>query len=343
MKAGRDMDDEGTARADANREASNWLILLQEDPDDAQLQSEFSDWLTASPANIEAWTETRRITHVIETEPPAYWEQWRESERGNVVSLASARGPADPPAKPRRHLVRNLSAIAAAACLALVAAPEVLLHLRADALAGTGETRSLQLADGSTVMLAPQSAVAVNVSKAGERQIDLLRGRAYFEVAPDAAHPFTVATRETTTTVLGTAFEVRAEGNQNVAVEVKHGRVRVSCDGQSGRSEQLGAGDALDLGCDDGWADRRTMAPSRIAAWTDNRVIASDRSVREVIDALRPWYGGVIMTFGDGLDERRVTGVYDTRQPEHVLRVLARSHGMRVRNVTPWVTVISAD
>lgn len=343
MNAGRDMVDREKARACANREASNWLILLQEEPDDADLRAQFSEWLAASATNAEAWAETRRITHVIETKPPVYAEQWRHSEPGNVISLASASGRKDLSTKPARHLLRNLSAAAAAACLALVAAPEVLLHMRADALAGTGETHSLQLADGSTVMLAPESAVAVNVSKGGHREINLLRGRAYFEVAPDPAHPFTVAAAETTTTVLGTGFEVRDEGSQHVAVEVRHGRVRVTCDGLSGKSEQLGVGDALNLACDHGQADRRTVAPSRIAAWTENRIIASDRPVREVIDALRPWYGGVIMTFGEGFEERRVTGVYDTRQPEHVLQALAKSHDMRMRNVTPWVTVITAD
>ena len=47
--------------------------------------------------------------------------------------------------------------------------------------------------------------------------------------------------------------------------------------------------------------------------------------MREVIDALRPWHSGLILTYGTGLDTRRVTGVYDTRQSREVLQALAQS------------------
>src|SRR3546814_16655900 len=87
--------------------------------------------------------------------------------------------------------------------------------------------------------------------------------------------------------------------------------------------------------------ERRGVDPSRIAAWTDNQIVASDRPVREVIDALKPWYSGVILSFGEGFDTRRVTGVYDARQTGQVIQALARSHHMAVHKLTPGNTVIS--
>lgn len=330
MSAGRY--DDGTTRQRANREASGWAILLQEEPEDLALRAKFSVWLDASTAHQAAWNETQRITQVIQTAPPAFASQW---ERNKAVIL--------PFVVRRAGRGAGIAALAAAACFAFIAAPTLLLNLGADVSTGTGEMRSVQLADGSTMLVAPQSAVAFDIIKGGERQVRLLKGRAWFEVAPDRNHPFRVFAADTTTTVLGTGFEVNRAGESKASVVVKHGHVRVSCDDQIGHVEELKAGDALDMQCDEPHSSRTRIDTAQIAAWTDSQIVASDRPVMEVIDALRPWQTGFIFTIGKGFADRRVTGVYDARQPAHVLQALALSQNMRVRNVTPWITVISAD
>jgi transmembrane sensor len=332
MSAGRDTGEDMAERRRANREASGWVILLQEDPEDHALRSEFDAWLDAKPVHRDAWAETQRISHVVRTMPPAHAHRWRRVKPSILPFLG----------RNNRRRAAHIFLGAAAACLAITVAPGVLLDLRADAIAGTGEMRSVELADGSKMILAPESAVAFDVSRGGERTVQLLRGRAWFDVAPDPDHPFQVVTDVTTTTVLGTAFEVRKGAGHQVSVAVRNGLVRVACD-QPDQTERLTAGEALDLRCAEQSAFRKDVDPARIAAWTDHQIIVSDRPVREVIDALRPWHSGLILTYGTGLDTRRVTGVYDTRQSREVLQALAQSHGLTVRNVTPWVTVITAD
>ena len=39
----------------ASREATDWLVLLQDDPDDVPLQDAFREWLERSPVNAAAW------------------------------------------------------------------------------------------------------------------------------------------------------------------------------------------------------------------------------------------------------------------------------------------------
>ncbi|MEE4450553.1 FecR family protein [Novosphingobium resinovorum] len=342
MSKGRDISGDMTHRTRANREASDWLILLQEEPDNNELTAQFGLWLNESEVNTAAWAETGRISHVIQVTPPAYAERWQISQ-SRVVPFADAHARKEARNRRPLRLVGGLSAIAAAACLAVIAVPEMLLRLNADALTGTGEMKSLHLQDGSVVTLAPQSAVAIDVSKGGHRDVRILQGRAWFDVARDPGHPFRVVAADTTTTVLGTAFEVRRGQKQQVSVAVQRGLVSVSCENQAGNAERLGVGDALVLACDGHTRERRTVEPSRIAAWTDGQIVASDRPVKEVIDALRPWHGGVIMTFGNGFDRRRVTGAYDARQSDRVLLALAKSHDMSVRKLTPWITLITAD
>lgn len=328
-------DDASHARAD--REALDWLIRLQDQPDDSALRARFDAWLRASNDNALAWAEAGRVSRLIRA---ATIEQrdHGETDSRNIVSLDAAR--ARRLALPiLRHRLVALSAVAAAACLVIALAPDMLLRLRADAVAATGEVKTVQLTDGSVVTLAPGSALAIDYD-AGQRRITLLRGDAYFDVARDPDRPFRIATAGTTTTVLGTAFEVRRI-DAGVAVAVRRGLVRAACD-DAPTSATLSAGQGVDLACDAG-AQRKAVEPARVATWMQGQLVANDRPMREIIDALRPWYGGLIIARGPGIDRRRVTGVYDLRDPGRALAALAAAHGARVRRITPWVMTISAD
>ena len=90
-----------------------------------------------------------------------------------------------------------------------------------------GEVSHIRLDDGSEVSLNTDSTIRVTMLKE-ERQIELLSGEAFFDVAKDANRPFTVATEEQQITVLGTAFNVRQREDENVLkVAVIEGRVAV--------------------------------------------------------------------------------------------------------------------
>lgn len=90
-----------------------------------------------------------------------------------------------------------------------------------------GEVSHIRLDDGSEVSLNTDSSIRVTMLKE-ERQIELLSGEAFFDVAKDANRPFTVATEEQQITVLGTAFNVRQREDENVLkVAVIEGRVAV--------------------------------------------------------------------------------------------------------------------
>ena len=54
----------------ATQEATDWLIALREEPDDAVLRARFEAWRAASAANGVAWMVTCRVYDLIgETKP----------------------------------------------------------------------------------------------------------------------------------------------------------------------------------------------------------------------------------------------------------------------------------
>lgn len=93
-------------------------------------------------------------------------------------------------------------------------------------LSTSAAPRSVQLADGSTVALAADTAVAVEVTT-GIRRLRLLRGKARFEVAHER-RPFIVLAGGGSVTARGTIFDVALAASGNVEVRLLRGAVDVA-------------------------------------------------------------------------------------------------------------------
>jgi Fe2+-dicitrate sensor, membrane component len=309
-------------------EAALWLIRLSEEPDDADLRAAFAAWRGESALNAEMWARTSRAYDLAGKGTPRHPEHWRAPT-------------AVPPARFRvRRAASGLALAALAAGLAVLLLPGLLLRLQADHVSGTAEIQTIALDDGSRIRLAPESAVAVAFSGDG-RRVRLLRGQAFFEVAPDGTRPFSVSAGEMRATVLGTAFEVRL-GEQGAAVAVRRGHVRVDDSGASpSLSEHLHGGEWLRV-ARHGAAARGTANPEDVADWLRGELVVRDRPVGEVIDELRRYHRGAILVQGDVFARRRVSGIYGLRDPAETLRGLAASHGATLHRISPWLLVVTA-
>jgi transmembrane sensor len=88
-----------------------------------------------------------------------------------------------------------------------------------------GEQRTVQLDDGSRIVLDTNSAVAVRYTRES-RSVTLTSGQAMFEVEGDPQRPFIVAAGDTRVIALGTRFDVRRSGS-GARVILVDGRVAV--------------------------------------------------------------------------------------------------------------------
>lgn len=321
------------ARKRASREATEWAILLRDDPDDRDLRQRFAAWRQASALNQAAWSATERASELAAEALPFYADEWRRS--GDTVSEWR-------PARPamRRPITRRLAAacvLAVAACIAFLAAPAVLLRLQADYVTATAELRSVDLQDGSAVTLAPGSAIVVSY-EAAERRVRLLQGEAFFAVKPDPGRPFRVAARSVEASVLGTRFDVRLEA-QAVVVAVQEGKVRV--DSPSTRAV-LELGQAVRVS-EAGEARRLEEAPNLVGGWQQGWLYLQNRALGDAVDDIRRYFGGAIVVADGALLERPTTGVFNLADPEEALRGIAQAHGATVRRITPWLLVMSGS
>jgi transmembrane sensor len=90
-----------------------------------------------------------------------------------------------------------------------------------------GEQSTVRLSDGSIVTLNTDSSIEVRYDDA-QRGVVLLRGEVFFEVAHDTTRPFRVQAGDRVLEAVGTAFNVRLDGGNDVRMMVTEGKVRVA-------------------------------------------------------------------------------------------------------------------
>ncbi|MFJ3461379.1 FecR family protein [Achromobacter spanius] len=310
----------------ALRAAVDWSILLDDEPDDPDLRARFEAWRLADPLNDGAWRQTVHVDALIRQLPSEHPQP----------EIAAPIGRARLPRPRLRHMVAG----ACLAALAWLVAPIILLQARADFITDSQSQADIRLEDGSRVRLAPGSALRAELSATG-RQVTLYAGEAFFEVTPDPARPFEVNANGTRVTVLGTGFNVRI-GERDTDVAVKHGRVQVEHAEPQAASEVLASGQWVRMSAN-APAARGEVAPAVVGSWTRTRLVALDRPLPDVIEDLGRRYAGQIVLLGDAPRDLSVTGIFDTSNPAAAAELIVRPHGGRVRQVTPWLLIVSLN
>ena len=332
-----------TERKRVEDEAALWLLQLSEAPNDAALRERFEDWHDRAALHAEVWERTSRAYALIGRAPPRHRAHWQSRTEAfeDDRRLPSAAFDDPVPVRPSHRRASGPLAAGLALMLVLIVAlfPNPWPQWRGDLVTGTAEIRVVKLDDGSTVHLAPRSAMQVRFA-ADQRHVALTRGSAFFDVIPDPALPFVVTAGDTKTTVVGTAFEVRRDA-AGERVSVEHGRVNVAVDGNARtRVRPLVAGQWLTIG-PAGEVRRGVSPPDEIAAWRQGELIVRNGRVTDIVATLGQYHRGAILVFDDELTARRVSGVYSLEDPAATLRDLAASHGAQVQSLTPWLLIIS--
>lgn len=328
----------------ARAEAADWFVRLQDDDAGPDVHDSFDDWLDADPLNVRAWAGVSETAQMIAESPPALEDKWQISSEPRELPKprkASERVQRRRWFAARPRIVRVAALAAAAACVALLFGPSMMLRLEADHLTSSGQMREIALEDGTHVRLGPDSAISVDYNQE-RRSVRLLAGQAWFDVARNPERPFEVAARTVTTRVLGTAFDVRMIGPET-SVDVARGRVRVSDHARlPAMVRELGAGEWVRIG-PEGSVSAGLGESAQAGAWREREVHARSRTIEQVIDEVRPWYEGRIILMDGELGRRSVSGIYDLKDPAQALRAIVHPYGGRVTRVTPWLLIVSGS
>lgn len=336
-----------------DEQAIHWYVRLRADNlTDGEIE-QFADWMDQDPGHARAFTKIERlhddmVTAARSLEPDADYS--RPPPRPEADSAAT-----HPRSRGISRTPTGLHWLPGGMIAALVLAILVLPRIEPGDLSASrgtifstanGELKSVRLEDGSELTLNTGTSVSVDL-RPDLRTIFLQSGQARFDVAADTGRPFEVVTADFRVRALGTAFEVYASPSGSVQVTVEEHAVSVRR--SPGRSA-AGSKPEPEFTIHEGYRwdfqpDRQTTEPypvdlQQTAAWRDKRLIVSDRPLPELLNELQRYGNKTIYLYGDGLQKRRVTGVFSLDDPGHALQSICNALDLDQTHIGPWWVIV---
>ena len=278
-----------------NAEAAAWHLRFRDGTAD-EGSSDYLDWLASSPDHGAAMERARNT-----------WDVFGDHAVAPEV-VKARRDALDRSGKfaARRWAVfgsvpRPAKAMAAAVMLAVVMTPVFFFWQQADNRPANGvtavqvfetdigETRIVTLSDNSRVSLDAFTRLKLRYTE-DERDIELERGQAHFDVATDPTRPFRVTAGDQVVTATGTAFNVEMVGD-DVLVTLLEGEVVVT---EAPAAQPIQASSPVDVP-----PPAHKLRPGQL-------LVASARHEPQIVDEVNvqktnAWRDGKVFLEGDSL------------------------------------------
>lgn len=295
-------------------EALEWFVRMKDEHVSEEDRRAFDDWLAIDPGHAAAYDRANALWSRFDIVKPEY-------ERLRTSGRIGRRG----------FMVGSLVALVAGSGTYILSQPGLFADYKTD----VAERRSLTLADGSTVELDGYTALSVRFTDM-ERRLILHRGQAFFQVAPDRDRPFIVEAAMGNVRALGTAFDIKIMPDL-VTVSVTEHSVAV----QTLHTDSVVVQSGWQVSYDDkGILSPKQIDLSLVQSWRQDRIVFEDVPLRRVLDELERYRRGRIILMDSSIGDIPATAIFDTKQPENALRIIAETLPVRILNMNGYIAVI---
>ena len=330
----------------AQRDAGGWSDCRQ---------NALDAWLAESTAHrvaflrLEAaWEETARLRTFAAGDAsarmPARGEWSRSPYFASPIDgghAAARRGRASP-ARRRRSRWQVLAGIAATLLIVVAIAGAFAwrdyAHVERGAWRTTpGVQQVVQLPDGSAATLGGDTVLRMTFSHSG-RDLELVQGEVFFDVAHDTARPFVVRVNGYRVTAVGTRFDVR-RGTDKLRVVVTRGLVRLqSARDPAAAATMLPAGSIATVTGGDVLVQHIPLDEARERlGWRDGYAVFHGTPLAEAIEEFNRYNARKIVIADPSLDALRVGGHFRldnsaafVRLMQAVFPIQAKQRGDRI-------------
>lgn len=312
-------------------QAIDWLVLLRSGNVSADLRQEFNVWLQQDVAHREAYADAE-----------ALWRSaakvMNDTRRVYTQSQAVETLPIKHKARPRAwgYSLATAASLLLVMWLGWAAYGDELLS---DYSTHAGEQKQVTLADGSSVFLNTDTAIALEWTD-NQRKIMLLKGQAEFKVAPDTKRPFDVMAGDASIRALGTVFEVYQDVTGGINVTVSEHVVGVSLENKIDKQRvKVREGERLTYSGSGELPLPQSVNLNQSKAWQRGKLIFLDQPLTEVVAELNRYSQARIMLKGDSIGKLRVSGVFPI-DALAVLNALQQAFAIDVTYVGSWLIVL---
>jgi transmembrane sensor len=336
------------------QQAAEWFIANQAGPLPEEDGAAFLAWLKASPIHVREYLGVARVARHLPAavgKPRAPLETFLAQAALDGDSVVSLPRPAPETKRPvvrRRSMAWPIAAslIALAAGTLWWAHDGELFGIPKTYRTAHGEQSVARLPDGSVLRLDTNSEATVRYS-AWERVIELKRGQALLEVAPESQRRFRVAAGEAGAIALGTRFDVYRK-SKVIDFTVADGEIAVF----TGEPSWLRSAQAVPAGVQRVTAGYQLRVDARMISahpvpvdleqtlgWLQHKIVFEHRPLGEVAAEFNR-YGSIPVEIDD--EELRVlpvSGMFDAGDTESFVAFLQRLPGVKVERQSTLIRV----
>ena len=205
---------------------------------------------------------------------------------------------------------------------------------------GTEQTKSIELSDGSSVVLNPNSSFrySTDFSAHAIREV-YLEGNAAFHVKKDSSHKqFIVHANGTSVTVLGTQFIVNARSGAT-EVMLNSGKVKVSQDNSQTNTAYLVPGEKIKLDTNLNVFIKTKMSTYQYSAWTDHTWNFQQTSLGEISHVLSAYYGVNILFAHQQTSKLRVSALMPVTSLQALIPILEYTLHIKIKENQNYLTI----
>lgn len=201
-----------------------------------------------------------------------------------------------------------------------------------------GEKRTVELDDGSQILLDTNSTVLVRFSR-NRRAVTLTSGRAMFDVEGDARRPFVVTAGDTKVTAVGTRFDVRLSG-PGARVVLIEGRVAVRSEEASPAQWALTPGQQVTTSA----PSPRVIAANVPAAtsWTVGRLTFENTPISIAVAEVNRYSLEPIELRDRRISNIRISGIFNAGDTDGFVAALSDLYQLEVTTSVDGRTILGA-
>jgi transmembrane sensor len=294
-------------------QAVAWFLCMQTDQISVTERREFLRWLNENPQHKQAYDNVGQ-----------HWE-WLEplknlpfTERQEALKYQARR--------PYYQRIITYAAVALIVCaLGLpIYWQQVGLIFPKTYQVAIGERQAIRLADGTRMDLNTDSAVKVQITP-WRRDVELLRGEVYFQVAYDNKRPFRVKAGQGLIQDIGTAFEVYRQPGKTL-VAVQEGIVDV----ETKERRRLTANQQLAYTENGEFLSLEQQAIDSLTAWRHGQLVFHARRLDDALAEIARYHSKKIRLEDNKLAALRISGAFPSARLDGMLNAVTRILPVRI-------------
>jgi transmembrane sensor len=285
-------------------QAIDWLLRIRSEHCTETERRAFNAWLEESANHCQAYEAAQM--------------QWQWLEQFKSLDFPAR----DAALRYRKKSPRRMLKYSAAASLLLALGltafmPNGWIGIPHTYMAEKGGRQTIALADGSRIELNTDSEVRVHFNR-WRRNIEMIKGEAFFTVSHDAERPFEVRSGNGRIRDIGTAFEVYIKPEQ-VIVAVQEGIVEVQASGK----RELTAGQQLAFNGNGDFQAVQGQDVASLIAWRQGNLVFRDRRLDDVLAEVGRYHDTRIRLQNESLSKLRISGTFHTAELDNTLNAIA--------------------